>query len=743
MGDASHPSPSSELDSDRHVESFSLLADVVGQFIAAWDADEGPPNLKEFLPEGDLRRMLLVELIKVDLEYRWGQGLEKRIAEYLAEHPELAAAGVPVELLYEEFHARQQSGDDVDPAEYARDYPDHEETLRQWLGAGDYESTVIVKPSEQNVLQSIEAGEKVDDFDLILRLGKGAFAHVYLARQRSMQRLVALKVSADSGAEPQTLAQLDHDAIVRVFDQHVLEDRKLRLLYMQYLPGGTLQTLVKRVQRSNRSLLTGQLLLDVVDETIEAKGEVKPAESDQRKMLATLSWSETVAWIGARLAEGLDYAHGRGVLHRDIKPANVLLSGEGAPKLADFNISFAGGVSGQSAAAYFGGSLAYMSTEQLEACHHGMPRQARELDGRSDVYSLGVMLWELLTGEKPFRDGKLDGGWNEVVEKMLHRRIRNTPENADQIPPSLRRVLLKCLTRHRDERWQSGKELAWQFELCLDEDARQLLDPPATSWPVRCRRCAVPIVLLAILIPNALAGWFNVAYNVDRHVENLPEAARAVFWKMVWIVNGILYPLGSALVIWLTARVVGGLKRMNSSQIPSVDEAFAYRRECLRLGERCSMMCLSLWTVAGIAHPLAIRYAHQALGMADMIHWFGSLVICGLISVAYPFFGVTYFAVRSLYPALLHYEPLGENDQREVLRLDRRLGPYLVAAGAVPLISIGAELFSIRPGQAITSTSEIIGWLCVGGIAGSVVVYFGFFGRLQRYLQALLRMVRK
>ena len=364
---------------------------------------------------------------------------------------------MPVELLYEEYHVRQQAGDTVDPAEYAKEYPDHEQTLGRWLGAGDYQSTLIVKKTEQDALQSIEAGETVDDFDLIIGLGKGAFAHVYLARQRSMQRLVALKVSADSGAEPQTLAQLDHEAIVRVFDQHVLEDRKLRLLYMQYLPGGTLESVVKRVRRIDRNTLTGRQLLDIVDETIEAKGEIKPAESDQRKMLAKLSWPETVAWVGARLAEGLDYAHGRGVLHRDIKPANVLSVGEGSPKLADFNISFAGGVSGQSAATYFGGSLAYMSTEQLEACHHGMPRQADDLDGRSDVYSLGVMLWELLTGAKPFRDGKLDGGWNEVVEKMLTRREAGVGEAEEITPQSLRRVLKKCLAPARTERWQSGK----------------------------------------------------------------------------------------------------------------------------------------------------------------------------------------------------------------------------------------------------------------------------------------------
>jgi len=753
-------SPSSSLDHESAAGSFSVLADVVGRFVEAWESGD-LPDIESFLPaDGGMRRMLLVELIKVDLEYRWGQGLEKRVSEYVAEFPELAEGKVPVELLYEEYHARQQAGAQVDPGDYANEYPEHDETLRQWLGAGEYQSTVISKPSEQNALKSVQAGDTIDDFDLIIGLGQGAFAHVYLARQRSMQRLVALKVSADSGSEPQTLAQLDHEAIVRVFDQHVLDDRQLRLLYMQYLPGGTLQSVVRRVQRAAADVsasgesnehrgsagaspsqgLTGQLLLDVVDETIEAKGEVKPAETEQRKMLAKLSWPEAVAWIGARLAEGLDYAHSRNVLHRDIKPANVLLSGECAPKLADFNISFAGGVSGQTPAAYFGGSLAYMSTEQLEACHHGMPRQAEDLDGRSDLYSLGVMLWELLTGEKPFQDGKLDGGWNEVVEQMLGRRAGGPPPAEDIQPQSLRRVLCKCLAPNRDRRWQSGKELARQFELCLDEQARELLDPPENSWQVRMRKWAVPIVLLAILIPNALAAAFNAIYNYQQHIRGQPEAVQADFNRMVAIVNGIAFPLGSALVVWLTWRVVRDIKRMNSGDPPTPDEAFGDRRDCLRLGERCSLVCLALWTIAGIAHPVAIQAAHGTMGAADMVHWFGSLVICGLISVAYPFFAVTFFAVRSLFPALLRYEPVEARDERELRRLHDRLGAYLVATGAVPLLSIGGAMFAISKDTAMAVT--IIAWLCVGGIVGSIVVYFGFFNRLQSDLEALLRLVR-
>ncbi len=123
-----------------------------------------------------------------------------------------------------------------------------------------------------------------------------------------MQRLVALKVATDRSDEPQTLAQLDHDHIVRVYDQRTMPDRKLRLLYMQYIAGGTLQAVIQRVRRTPPEERTGKLLLDVIDESLERRGESRPSESSTRAWLARASWPEAVCWLGAKLARALDYA---------------------------------------------------------------------------------------------------------------------------------------------------------------------------------------------------------------------------------------------------------------------------------------------------------------------------------------------------------------------------------------------------------------------------------------------------
>ncbi|MFE3618213.1 serine/threonine-protein kinase, partial [Streptomyces anulatus] len=383
-------------------------------------------------------------------------------------------------------------------------------------------------PGEFEPLDRIEVGQRIGDFELLTGLGAGAFARVFLARQTSMQRLVAVKISADRGTEPQTLAQLDHDYIVRVFDQRLLDtdsapsgSRRLRLLYMQFLPGGTLLGLLRWVRETPPAQRSGKLLLDAVDAAMAEKGEIRPTDSSVRSEIAALSWPETVAWLGRRLAEALDYAAAHGVLHRDVKPANVLLTAEGVPKLADFNISFSRTVAGTSPVAYFGGSLSYMSPEQLEACHPGLGRTAADLDTRSDIFSLGVVLWELLTGAKPFDDSTAEAegrGDETTLEAMLERRtlgvdpaaLERVPANC---PTALRRVLLTCLDPDRSRRWADGGVLAKQFDLCLDARARDLVDPPPKSWRMQWRKWPLLVMILAIGVPNALASWYNIAHN--------------------------------------------------------------------------------------------------------------------------------------------------------------------------------------------------------------------------------------
>src|SRR3984957_8108555 len=157
---------------------MDVLAGFLDAFVSAWEASDTPPDLNPFLPgAGEIRRLTLVELIKVDLEYRWlSRDCPKRISEYFAEFPELVGERIPCDLIYEEFHIRKQSGQPVDAAEYLHAFPGHTAEIASILNIEQaYESTSFRRAKQERVEQ-VAAGETIDDFELISELGAGAFA---------------------------------------------------------------------------------------------------------------------------------------------------------------------------------------------------------------------------------------------------------------------------------------------------------------------------------------------------------------------------------------------------------------------------------------------------------------------------------------------------------------------------------------------------------------------------------------
>jgi serine/threonine protein kinase len=718
--------------------AWDQLEQRVDKLTAAW-AQRPEPPIGPLLPDDPpaLRRMALIELIKFDLEERVKRGYPIRhIDDYASEFPELHDPGIPCDLLYEEYHCRQRAGEEVQLDDYRQRYPQQAAELQRLLNASDtYQSTTMVTPKSS---VGFRVGDVVDDFDLKVMLGEGAFAKVFLAYQRSMQRLVALKISADRTSEPHTLAQLNHPNIVRVFDQRRLPEQNQRLLYMEFLAGGTLHDILAHAKSVPPEQRTGKTMLAAIDKMLDRRG-TEPIGSAARRLLEHASWPQAVAWIGARLADALAAAHSRGVLHRDIKPANVLMGADASPRLADFNVGYWSKLDGANPQSFFGGSLIYMSPEKMEAYNPAHERSAADLDGRSDIYSLGVTLWELLTGERPFADDRLDGAWAVALLAVTNCRRTGLPEKALQsvpknCPEPLVRALQRCLDPDPEKRFADASSLARALDLNLYPRTQRLLDPPANDWRRTARRWPLTFMLAAGLMPNVLAGAFNYFYNYYEVIVRLNERIGGLSKAFEWIqavINLTAFPLGVLLFVWLANPVLRALRADPHDTPKLTDTELAnLRRLTLRLGHYGVRIGVAFWFGASILYPLLLSWNVPELSRDDFwdlfSHFLASLVICGLIAGAYPFFLGSALGTSAFYPTFVRPGSTTPHDSAELVSLEHALWPHLAIAAAVPLVGMMA-LYMVRTARHVWPMAT----LCCAGLLGLGVAVI-LMKRIQR-----------
>ena len=717
--------------------AWQQLSEQAERFAQAWNDCSEPPFIGDFLPAEplSLRRLTLIELIKLDLEYRWEQGLRKLLSDYVVEFPELEG-NLSADLIYEEYHIRNQAGEMVSWESYLATYPHQAEELRHLFG-GRGAATVSMQlfGLERGVPGSrVKPGDTFDDFQILANLGQGAFGTVFLARQGSMQRRVALKITSPRGEEHATLAQFDHPNIVRIYDQRLLADRGWRLLYMQYLPGGTLRHVVDFVKNSPPQARTGRLLFQMIDQQLTARHEPLQAEAPLRERFESATWPEVVCWLGSRLARGLAHAHRAGVLHRDLKPANILLTADGNPKLADFNVSFNAMSTSLVAESFFGGSLAYMSPEQLEAYNPAHPRNADTLDGRSDLFSLGVTLWELLVGNRPFPADAFDGDWARVLNRMTAvRRAGLSPEllreHARFWPPGLAEVLRRLLSPEAGDRYATGQELARQLEMCLEPGTMQLLTPLPHEWRGMLRRRSLIALLALAVLPNLVLALFNGVVNRDRILDGLTGHEPGGAIVAYTLIQLLAFPLAAVVLAWRSWPVLRSMQWPPPGGGSIGWPVRSVRSRCLGMGTEAATISLATWLLVAVACPLVIwlNGPHRE----PLYDFSASLFLCGLIAVAYSYYCIAWLSVCVFYPALVELERLTRDDRQEMRSLRRWSWFFLLLAAFVPFASVAIlALFGTSRGTALIL-------LAGGGVLGLAIALL-FFRALQRDLQTLL-----
>jgi hypothetical protein len=408
----------------------------------------------------------------------------------------------------------------------------------------------------------------------------------------------------------------------------------------------------------------------------------------------------------------------------------VLLTAEPSPKLADFNISFSARVAGTTPDSYFGGSLAYMSPEQLEASDDSHARSADDLDARSDLYSLGVLLWELLTGYRPFADDNLGGGWSAILKTMIEQRKKGVDvgelARIEGCPSGLISALEVALEPDRERRWSRGLEIARRLELCTNPKASTLLFPSKHAARVRLRKFVVPIVLLLAGLSNILASGFHYALNVSQLTTGMSQPQHRLFERLQASISGLAYVVGAIILTSFGVSVYRRLKLCQARQ-STTEQTRVLRRRCLGLGVSAATVILVEWSLAACIDAIGLRILHLDLSTSAMFRFLLWSLMCACVASAYPFFAITFFALRSLYSAAL------ESDLEDAVHdvsLLKQLGRWnliaLIVAVLAPLVSIGALLTDklIDPDFIHTEAELAMGFFCAVGLLGLLPIFW-------------------
>jgi serine/threonine protein kinase len=430
----------------------------------------------------------------------------------------------PVEELAEEFAERHRRGEQPSIDEYTARYPQWASEIRELFPAllvmeklkpaGNDATGPFGAESTQPmpVLQTKRLGE----FVLVREIGRGGMGVVYEAMQESLGRRVALKV-LPGGAhvnatylerfrrEARAAAKLQHANIVAVHG--TFETDGVHYYAMQYIEGQGLDRVLNDLRRlrgttseactihavsAAHGLLTGNFT--IVDAGSGNKGQSAPHTAADATLVSPMlpgGFHTGVAKMGLQVAEALAYAHEQGVLHRDIKPSNLMLDARGTVWVTDFGLAKAEDNNDLTGTGDIIGTLRFMAPERFDG--QSLPQ--------SDLYSLGLTLYELLT----FRPAFDEPNKGRLIDKVLHESPIPPRQVDRSIPRDLETITLKCMAREPSDRYASARELADDLQRFLSD---QPIKGRRISWLERswrwCRRN--PAVVGLSLIVVALLG---------------------------------------------------------------------------------------------------------------------------------------------------------------------------------------------------------------------------------------------
>ena len=433
--------------------------------------------------------------------------------------------GSDLENLLEEFAGRLEAGETLDVEAFATAHPAHAEQLRRVLPTmlvladlGRSESGVGAAPPSAGSNSEPTPG-LLGDFRIIREVGRGGMGVVHEAEQISLARRVALKVLPFAATmdprqlqrfqnEARAAASLEHPHIVPVYA--VGSERGVHYYAMKFIDGQSLAGLIRgqcadSVRTDGLALERSQFGSLTQRPSPDSATAPAAAARTERAPRDTAAFRQIAEW-GVQAAEALEHAHSVGIVHRDIKPANLMIDRQGTLWVTDFGLARTAADAGLTMTGDVLGTLRYMSPEQALA-KHGL------VDHRTDVYSLGVTLYELLTGRPA-----VGGNDREEILNAITREESRTPRTLDPaIPRDLETIVLKALAKDAGERYSAARELA--------DDLRRFLD----ARPIQARRPSLVQQTAKFARRHRALVWMGVAALVVVAIASATSAA--LVWR--------------------------------------------------------------------------------------------------------------------------------------------------------------------------------------------------------------------
>ena len=497
-------------------------------------ADFMPPDSdKYYLPIG-------AELLRVDLQSSWEHGVPVSLAEYQRRFPRiLSDRDHRADLAFEEYRMRRIAGEQVDPSEYAAAY---EINTDGWPQVHD--STVRIRSeSEPTVYDGAsstqrtlpDAGDHFAGFDLLCELGTGAFSRAFVALQPGLaNRTIALKITPTKNSEAQQLAKLQHTNIVPIHSVHEQEDAFG--ICMPYFGPCTLNDALQMMRRQKSvpkdgsffadALVARQLEINRALALSDNRTDTQPNLSLNSQSFQSQSYINACVMICRQIAEGLRHAHQQGVAHRDLKPANVLLANHGPVMLLDFNLSddTENGIE-QSCV---GGTLPYAAPEHLQSIISG-ERSVKE----TDLYSVGVILYEMLTGYLPFpsRIGTEELVIREMIVDRQSDAVSVRSHNPDA-PAGIEAIVQRLLAPNMADRYQNAGQLCEDLQRHLDDRPLRLaantslverLQKWARRHPRLSSTAVIGTIASVLVLVISMAGFYQWRTARDADLRNVIE----------------------------------------------------------------------------------------------------------------------------------------------------------------------------------------------------------------------------